>query len=56
VCGGIGQRIDDFHLFGDRARPAVRDDQRQCVFMLRTNVNEMNVQSIDFGDEIRQGF
>ena len=26
VCGGIGQRIDDFHLLGDRARPSVRDD------------------------------
>ena len=55
MCGGIGQRIDDLHLFGDRAGPSVRDDQRQRIFVLRTDVNEMNVQSIDLGDELRQG-
>jgi len=31
------------------------DDQRQGIFMFRTNINEMNVQPIDFGDELRQG-
>jgi hypothetical protein len=34
-----------------RARPPVRDDKRQCIFMLRTNVN---VEPIDLGDKIRQ--
>ena len=33
----------------------MRDDERQRILMFRTNVNEMNVQSIDLGDEIRQG-
>ena len=55
MCGGIGQRIDDLHLLDDRAGPSVRDDQRQRIFMFRTNVNEMNVQPIDLGDELRQG-
>ena len=55
VCGGIGQRIDDLHLFDDRAGPSVRDDQRQRIFVFRTDVNEMNVQPIDLGHELRQG-
>ena len=33
----------------------MRDDQRQRIFVFRTDVNEMNVQSIDLGDELRQG-
>ncbi len=55
VCGGIGKRIDNLHLFADRARPSVRDDQRQRILMLRANVNEMNVEPIDLGQELRQG-
>ena len=31
-----------------------RDDERQRILMLRTNVNEMNVEPIDLGDELRQ--
>jgi len=30
---GIGQRIDDLHLFDDRAGPSVRNDQRQRIFV-----------------------
>ena len=33
----------------------MRDDERQRIFMFRTNVNEMNVEPIDLGDELRQG-
>ena len=55
VAGGIGQRLDDFQLFGDRARPSVRDDERQRIFMFRTDVNEVNVEPIDLGDELGQG-
>ena len=33
----------------------MRDDHRQRVFMLRADVNEMNVESIDLGDEVRHG-
>ena len=50
--GGIGQRIDDLQLLDDRAGPSVRDDERQRIVMLRTDVNEMNVQPIDLGDEL----
>src|SRR5713226_2628348 len=52
---GIGQRIYDLHLLDNRARPSMRDDERQRIFMFRANVNEVNVQSIDLGDELRQG-
>jgi hypothetical protein len=51
----IGQRIDNFQLLDDRAGPSVRDDERQRIFMLRANVDEVNVQPIDLGDELRQG-
>src|SRR5579862_888139 len=33
----------------------MRDDQRKRVLMFRTNVNEMNVEPVDLGDEMRQG-
>ena len=52
---GIGQWIDDLQLLDDRARPAMRDDERQRVLMLRTHVDEMNVEPVDLGDELRQG-
>ena len=51
----IRQRIDDLQLLDDRAGPPVCDDERQGIVMLRTNVNEMNVQSVDLRDELRQG-
>ena len=50
---GIGQGIDDLQLLDDGAGPSVRDDEWQRVFVLRTNVNEMNVEPIDLGDELR---
>src|SRR5919106_3215202 len=50
----IGQRLDDLHLLDDRAGPSVQDDEWQGVFMLRADVNEVNVQPIDLGDELRQ--
>src|SRR5918999_5973184 len=55
VCDWIGERTDDLQLLDDRAGPSVRDDERQRIFMFRTNVNEMNVQPVDLGDEVRQG-
>src|SRR6266481_610620 len=55
MCRGIGERIDNLQLLDNRPGPSVRDDERQRIFMFRTNVNEMNVQPIDLGDEIWQG-
>ena len=52
---GIDERVDDLQLLDDRAGPSVRDDDRQRILMLRANVNEMNVQPVDLGDEVRQG-
>src|SRR5690242_145022 len=40
--------------FEDGPWPAVRHDQRQRVRMRRTDVDEVNVKSIDRGDELRQ--
>src|SRR6185295_11697188 len=54
--GWIGQRLDDLHLLDDRAGPTMRDDHRQRIFMLRTSVNEMDVEAIDLCDEVRHGF
>jgi len=55
VRSGIGKRIDNLQLFDHRAGPSVRDDERQRIFMFRADMNEMNIQSIDLGDEVRQG-
>src|SRR5947207_11323114 len=55
MCRWICQRIDDLQLFDDRTRPAVSDDERQRIWMFRTNVDEMNVHAINLGDELRQG-
>jgi hypothetical protein len=51
----VGQRIDDLQLLDDRARPSVGDDERQGVLMLRADVDEVDVQPVDLGDELRQG-
>ena len=55
VGSWIGERTDNLQLLDNRAGPSVRDDQWQRVCMLRTDVNEMNVQPVDRGDELRQG-
>src|SRR3954469_18744050 len=50
----IGQWPDDLHLLDDRAGPPVENDERQRVFVLRPDVNEVNVQPIDLSDELRE--
>jgi hypothetical protein len=35
--------------------PPVGDDERQCVFLFRPNVDEVDVDSVDLRDELRQG-
>ena len=49
----VGQPIDDLQLLDDRARPPVIDDERQSVFVVRPNVDEVDVQAVDLGDELR---
>ena len=53
--GRIGQRLDDLQLLDDRAGPAVGDDDRQRILVLRADVDEVDVEPVDFGDEIREG-
>jgi hypothetical protein len=33
----------------------MRDDQRQGIFMSRANMDEVDVQPVDLGDELRKG-
>jgi hypothetical protein len=51
--GRIDEPIDEFQLLDDRARPPVIDNDRQRVVSLRAHVNEVNVQAVDLGDEVR---
>ena len=51
----IDERVDDLQLLDDRAGPTVRDDERQRIVMLRAGVDEVDVQSVDLGDEVRIG-
>ena len=49
----IGQRLDDLQLLDDRAGPSVRDEERQRVLVLGADVDEVDVQPVDLGDEVR---
>src|ERR1700742_321144 len=51
----IGQRIDNLYLLDNRAGPPMRDDEWQRIFMFGANMNEMNVETVNLGDELRQG-
>src|SRR6267143_3030269 len=55
ISSWIGQRTDDLDLLDNRARPSVRDDQRKRLRILRTHMDEMNVEPIDRRHELRQG-
>src|SRR5439155_20381005 len=54
MCHWIRQRLDALQLLDDRARPSVRDDNGQRVLFFRAHVNEMNVDAVDVGYELRQ--
>jgi hypothetical protein len=51
MCRRIGQWVYDLQLLDDRAGPPMRDDERQRIFMLRADVNEMNVDTVNLGHE-----
>jgi hypothetical protein len=53
--GGVGQRADDLQLLEHRARPSVRDDQRHRIGVARTHVDEVDVEPVDSGHELRVG-
>src|SRR3954447_18943926 len=54
MCRGIGQWIDELELLDNRAGPSVADEERQRLLMFRTNMNEMDIEPIDLGDEVWQ--
>src|SRR6266849_5934399 len=51
----IGERTDDLRELDERARPAVRDEERQRPRLLRSPVDEMNVQAIYSRRELLEG-
>ena len=51
----VGEQVDDLHLLDERARPSVADDERQRILVLRANVDEVDVQPVDLGDELWDG-
>src|SRR6266478_4119531 len=50
----VAQQRDDFLELDERAGPAMREHQRQWVRALAPDLNEMDVQPIDRGHELRQ--
>ena len=54
VRGRIDQRLYDLKEFDDRTGPAMRDDDQQCVDMLRADVDEMKSKAIDRGLELEK--
>ncbi len=54
VSGRIGQRADGLEKLELRTRPAMGKDQRHGVGMTRTHMNELDVDTIDRGDEFGQ--
>ncbi len=54
VGGRVGQRADDVEHLDDRAGPAVRDDQRQRVRVRRLGLDEVDVEAVDLGQELRE--
>ena len=54
VRGRVGERADRLDQLDDRARPAVRHDQRQRVLVLGPHVDEVDLDPVDLGRELRE--
>ena len=54
VRGRVGQRADGLEQLDDGAGPAVGHDQRQRVLVLRAHVDEVDLDPVDLGLELRQ--
>ena len=53
VRGRIGERADGLEQLDDRAGPTVGHDQRQRVLVIRLDVDEVHVDAVDLGRELR---
>jgi hypothetical protein len=49
----IGERTQHLQELDHRPRPAVSDDHRQRALVLRAQVDELDVETVDRGDELR---
>ncbi len=49
----VAEGADHVQHLDDRAGPAVRDDQRQRVLVRRPDVDEVDVEAVDLGEELR---
>src|SRR5689334_12441156 len=54
VGGRVRERADRLEELNDRTGPSVRHDQWQRVLVLRLHVDEMDVDSVDRGEELRE--
>ena len=50
---GVGKWSYDLQLLNDRAGPSVSDDYRKSVRILRANMDEVNVDTVDVRHELR---
>jgi hypothetical protein len=55
VFGRVRQRIDDIEKLDDAAWPTVGQNDRACMLVGRTNVQEVNAQTVNLGSELRIG-
>ena len=51
---GIRERADGLEQLEHRAGPTMRHDQRQGVRVTRADVDEVNVEPVDLGHELRE--
>jgi len=54
VRGRVGERVDDVQHLDDRAGPAVRDQERERVLVLRRDMDEVDVETVNLGHELWQ--
>src|SRR5262245_48254708 len=54
MCRGISKWTDNLQLLDDRAGPPMRNNERQRILVLRADVNEINVESVDLRHKLRQ--
>jgi hypothetical protein len=55
VCRRVGEWAGDVQHLDDRPRPAMRDDERQRVLVRRPDVDKVDVEAVNFGNELREG-
>src|SRR5262249_39001202 len=54
VCRRVGEGANDVEHLNDGAGPAMRDDERQRILVRRPDVDEVDVEAVNFGNELRE--